>query len=466
MMEACSPAPLSLPIRKESGKTYKLGVCYNVFDCEELLEGSIKSIRGDVDFITVVYQIVSNYNERCNPHLVSFLTRLKTVGLIDLLIPYTPQNTPWSSDEAFPLLHPSIRQQCNAKDHVHPSYLNEATKRELGRLSLLENGCSHFLAMDCDEYFIPGFLTTMMSTIFSLPENSHLETSFIRLTNYGKYPTIEYSFDRVGCVPFISQTTSPILIGSPYPTLHRINNQRVHDYLSSCGENNNLDSGVNLGLVSFLETFSIDPTRCVCISDYLSECPSSPTNLNPVQATLSACNPVDGSCSFKLYANPQNFPFPLPGQQGEHGEFLVKNFSICNPSATEKFVYIPPDIGTCHHFSLIRRNLLVKLRNTSNRADYDMPHLTSFLEKWPCWKPSDGVLHPHKGLSERFSTVIVHDSPLFPIERQLFGQCYICCDSDESHLSRCSQCQQICYCSKSCQREDWSRHKKHCHEKQ
>ena len=39
----------------------KLGVSYNVFDGEELLESSIKSIRDNVDHISVVYQTISNF---------------------------------------------------------------------------------------------------------------------------------------------------------------------------------------------------------------------------------------------------------------------------------------------------------------------------------------------------------------------------------------------------------------------
>ena len=33
----------------------KLGVSYNLFDGEELLESSIKSIRDNVDYVSVVY---------------------------------------------------------------------------------------------------------------------------------------------------------------------------------------------------------------------------------------------------------------------------------------------------------------------------------------------------------------------------------------------------------------------------
>ena len=37
-------------------KNNKLGVSYNLFNGEELLEASIKSIRQNVDYINVIYQ--------------------------------------------------------------------------------------------------------------------------------------------------------------------------------------------------------------------------------------------------------------------------------------------------------------------------------------------------------------------------------------------------------------------------
>ena len=42
----------------------KLGVSYNLFDGEELLENSIKCIRDSVDHISVVYQSTSNFGEK------------------------------------------------------------------------------------------------------------------------------------------------------------------------------------------------------------------------------------------------------------------------------------------------------------------------------------------------------------------------------------------------------------------
>jgi len=50
-----------------------LGLAYNLFDGEELLEYSIKSIRKNVDFICVVWQKISNHGEQCNEGLEELL---------------------------------------------------------------------------------------------------------------------------------------------------------------------------------------------------------------------------------------------------------------------------------------------------------------------------------------------------------------------------------------------------------
>jgi len=54
----------------------KLGISYNVFDGEELLESSIRQIRNQVDYVSVVYQKVSNFGKECNENLIDNLNNL------------------------------------------------------------------------------------------------------------------------------------------------------------------------------------------------------------------------------------------------------------------------------------------------------------------------------------------------------------------------------------------------------
>ena len=88
----------------------KLGVCYNVFDGEELLESSITCIREYVDFIVVVGQEVSNFGER-RDDLLPHLLKLKNQGLIDYIHKFTPVEVEGS----------------------HSGILNETLKRNIGK---------------------------------------------------------------------------------------------------------------------------------------------------------------------------------------------------------------------------------------------------------------------------------------------------------------------------------------------
>ena len=69
----------------------KLGVSYNIFDGEEPLENSIKSIRKNVDYISVVYQEISNFGNPCNENLIPLINELKNEGLVDEIFKYRPQ---------------------------------------------------------------------------------------------------------------------------------------------------------------------------------------------------------------------------------------------------------------------------------------------------------------------------------------------------------------------------------------
>jgi hypothetical protein len=106
----------------------KYGVSYNVFDGEELLESSIKSIRDNVDFVSVVYQTVSNFGNPCSEELVPLLEKLKSEGLIDELFEYNPK--------------------INKGGHY-----NEIRKRNIGLILSEGASCTHHMAMDSDEFY-------------------------------------------------------------------------------------------------------------------------------------------------------------------------------------------------------------------------------------------------------------------------------------------------------------------------
>jgi hypothetical protein len=170
----------------------RLGVSYNVFDGEELLEGSIRCIRSEVDYISVVYQTVSNFGNHCSAELVPLLTKLKDEGLIDELFEYNPR--------------------INKGGHF-----NEITKRNIG-LSLSEgNGCTHHMSMDSDEYYIPSEFKNLKKLI----EGGNYDSSFCQMQTY--YKSWEYSLnppeEYYVSLIFKIKLDSNYVMGYPTPVL-------------------------------------------------------------------------------------------------------------------------------------------------------------------------------------------------------------------------------------------------------
>jgi len=120
-----------------------LGMSYSLWDSEELLEYSIRSIRSNVDYISVVYQEVSNHGEPCDPGLYDLLLSLKKRKLIDAILLYTPNMTP---------------------NPEQPS-LNETNKRQLGLELSRVHGCTHHITIDCDEFYTDEQFKFMKSTM-------------------------------------------------------------------------------------------------------------------------------------------------------------------------------------------------------------------------------------------------------------------------------------------------------------
>lgn len=106
----------------------KLGIAYNLFDGEELLKDSLKSIRDVADYISVIYQNISNFGHQSQSDLLALLTNLKDKKLIDNFIEYKPQ--------------------INSGGHQ-----NEMLKRNLGLYDCKRNNCTHFMSMDSDELY-------------------------------------------------------------------------------------------------------------------------------------------------------------------------------------------------------------------------------------------------------------------------------------------------------------------------
>lgn len=105
----------------------KYGVSYSVFDGEELLEPSLLSIRNQVDYINVVYQLEGWSGEKANTNLVDTLLNLQQKGLIDEIIEYVP-----------------TKERAGRQ---------ERRKRNIGMKAALKAGITFFMPMDVDEFY-------------------------------------------------------------------------------------------------------------------------------------------------------------------------------------------------------------------------------------------------------------------------------------------------------------------------
>lgn len=157
----------------------KLCVTYNVFDCEELLEDSIKSIKNHASVVSVVYQEISNYGQLCDPDLPLFLKSLKNKGLVDELILYKTN----------PDLLPET---------------NERRKNNIGYDRAKKNNCDYHMGLACDEFYFKNDLDELFDL---LKENQYdVVTSYM----YTYYKSNRYRFKEIEnyVVPVVNKVYS------------------------------------------------------------------------------------------------------------------------------------------------------------------------------------------------------------------------------------------------------------------
>lgn len=170
----------------------KIGISYNVFDGEELLESSINSIRDNVDYISVVYQTISNFGNPCDDGLVPLLEDLKNRGLVDGLFEYRPR--------------------VNSGGHM-----NEITKRNIG-LSLSEGiGCTHHMAMDSDEFYTDEQFKFLKKEML----DGNYDSSACQMTTYYKEPIYRLDPKEEYYVSLLFKIRQGVefVMGHPFPVL-------------------------------------------------------------------------------------------------------------------------------------------------------------------------------------------------------------------------------------------------------
>lgn len=151
----------------------KLCAIYNCWDGIELLPGSIKCLYDHVDEIIIVYQEVSNFGEKYSPHTEMLETLSDRFQKITFM-KYDP-----------------IVDMGGA--------MNERAKRNFGLEFAKRLGCTHFLALDVDEYYED----------FAQAKQLYLDLghkgSVCRLHTYFKKPTFRFDRPEDYYVPFIHE---------------------------------------------------------------------------------------------------------------------------------------------------------------------------------------------------------------------------------------------------------------------
>jgi hypothetical protein len=113
----------------------KLGVSYNVFDGEELLEGSIRYIRDQVDYISAVYQTSAWFGAKASDNLLKTLNHLLDKKYIDEICEY--------------------HSEIVIDEDATKAHMQQLDKRNVGLEMSKKNGCTHHMTIDVDEFYLP-----------------------------------------------------------------------------------------------------------------------------------------------------------------------------------------------------------------------------------------------------------------------------------------------------------------------
>jgi hypothetical protein len=97
---------------------------------------------------------------------------------------------------------------------IGTQFFHELSKRELGRVACLHAECTHFLLMDCDEFYLEDELRAAMRAI----EKRGYDTTACRMRLFLKEPTYEYfPYDNCQVVPFICKCAQNVKLSLAAP---------------------------------------------------------------------------------------------------------------------------------------------------------------------------------------------------------------------------------------------------------
>lgn len=146
------------------------------------MQGSINCIREHVDYVIIVYQNISNFGTPYSPAVFDLTG-------VDLLHCYEP-------------------------DLRKGGAWNETQKRNLGLQFARLKKCTHFICLDCDEYYEPNVFSEIKQAVIG----SGADASAGRMFTYYKYPTDRLTPLEGYYVPLIHKIDERTVLGaSKYP---------------------------------------------------------------------------------------------------------------------------------------------------------------------------------------------------------------------------------------------------------
>lgn len=166
------------------------GASYNVFNGEEHLLASLRSIRPAMDHINLVVQHISNVGLPARPQLQDVVQKAVAEKLADAVVWYEPDL------------------------HLAP-VLNEHAKRNIGLQAARAVGVTHFMTMDCDEYYLREEVENAKVQIIS----NSLRATAVRTYLHIARPIYRSRLPDITCSAFLTAITddSKIVLADSYP---------------------------------------------------------------------------------------------------------------------------------------------------------------------------------------------------------------------------------------------------------
>ncbi len=155
----------------------------------------------------------SNFGDRCNPFLEAVLKDLVARKLVDVLLEFVPP-AHYDSAARLAMVSRAAEGLDGPTETIGTQFFHELSKRERGRLACVQAGCTHFLLMDCDEFYLEEELRAAMQVV----EKRGYDTTACRMRLFLKDSTYEYfPYDNFQVVPFICRCDASVKLALAAP---------------------------------------------------------------------------------------------------------------------------------------------------------------------------------------------------------------------------------------------------------